>query len=782
MKIKYKFFLAFLVTSLTITVLATFIFYFVTRGYFEFQLNQQVRSLTQAKVDSISVYLRTQRDVISTSVLFLDLPRLLRGQAPSSDQLALSRERMKLLMASGSNNIYSIYVLDARGQVILTSEESALGTIYDQGDTDYSRAKRSVRFEAVKYCQDSRKPCFAGVMPIFNETSGVYEGSLVIDFNMTVLNSSMMGLAGMGKTGDSYVIDYQGLFMTESRFSPNSSLRQQASKSQLANCEKNLSFGLDLDKIQIAHNYNNHGVAVLSSCVHVPDINWFLVLEINASEALSFMDNVLLVALLLVMLALIFSYFFASGFARQLIDPILRLQKAAGAVEKGDWTHELPVRSKDELGILASAFNRMMSALATSQKELATQVAKQTKKVNVQKQDLSDQQRAVFNILEDIEDEKAKADAERNKLDAVVQGMVDGVFVVDAAGKIILFNKAAELISGCANAQAVGSAYTQIFNLRDELSDRSLSEFVSESLLAKQAKRLADKAVLVRPDGQKLPVSASAAPLFDRDGLIIGCAVVIRDVSREREVDKMKTEFISITSHQMRTPLSTINWYLEALLTGSAGELNPDQLEFIKQIDIGKSRMIKLVNSMLNISRIEAGRLKIEPEATDIIAWIKAEIKEVEQVALQNKLNISFTEPNFTLPAVPLDQGLWQQVIQNFLSNAIKYSIDSKERLITVALSKDDANFTISVKDSGIGIPKADQSKIFQKFYRAENALHSDTDGTGIGLYVTRMVADLVGGKIWFESEENKGTTFYASLPLAGMSKKHGDRRLEIVK
>lgn len=781
MKIKYKFFLAFLLTSLTLTALASLIFYYVTKGYFEFQLNKQIRSLTQAKADAVDVYLRTQRDLISTSVLFLDLPQLLAGSVTSA-QLAEAQENLNLLMDTGASNIYAIHVLDEQDRMILSTHDYGLGEIYDTEGVDYSQAERNVRFEAVKYCEETRKPCFAGVMPIYNELNGQYEGSLIMDFSMDLLNSGMMGLAGMGKTGDSYVVDNQGLFMTQSRFSPNSSLRQQASKSQMTNCQANLNFGLDLDKIYIARNYNNHGLAVLSTCVRIPHIDWYLILEINQDEALNFLDNIVLVAFLLIVLVLIFAYFFASGFAHGLIDPILRLQKAVSAVEQGDWSQKVELNSRDELGILAGIFNRMTASLAASKKDMAAQVIKQTKKVNLQKQDLYDQQRAVLNILEDIEDEKAKADTERDKLDAVVQSMVDGVVVVDQLGKIILFNKAAELISGCATKDVIGRNYLQTFNLRDELSDRPLTEFFTRAISDRKVERLEDKAILVRPDGQKLPISGSAAPLFDRKGEIIGCAVVIRDVSREREVDRMKTEFISITSHQMRTPLSTINWYLEALLTGSAGTLTEDQLEFIKQIDIGKNRMIKLVNSMLNISRIEAGRLKIDPEPTDIVAWLQEEVSEVEKVAKQNNLTVNFVQPNFTLKDIPLDQGLWQQVIQNFLSNAIKYSVDSQQKTITVNLTKDDSDFVISVKDSGIGIPKADQSKIFQKFYRANNALHSDTDGTGIGLYVTRMVADLVGGKIWFESEENQGSTFYASLPLVGMSKKHGDRKLEIVK
>jgi two-component system sensor histidine kinase VicK len=781
MKIKYKFFLAFLVTSLTLTALAALIFYHVTKGYFEFQLNQQLRSLTQAKVDSVDVYLRTQRDLISSAVLFLDLPQLLSGSATASE-LQGTKRSLELLMNNGASNIYAIYIIDDQNRIVLSTNEADQADLYDTGAVDYSQSERGVRFEAVKYCEATRKPCFAGVVPVYNQFNGRYEGSLIMDFSLDLLNSGMMGLAGMGKTGDSYVVDHQGLFMTESRFSPNSSLRQQASRSQLTNCQVNSNFGLDLEKIYIASNYNNHGIAVLSTCVSIPNIDWYLILEIDQAEALSFMDNILIVALLLILLVLIFSYFFASGFARSLIDPILRLQKAVAAVEQGDWAQKVELKSRDELGVLAGVFNRMTAALQSSQKDMSAQVIKQTKKVNLQKQDLYDQQRAVLNILEDIEDEKAKADTERDKLDAVVQSMVDGVLVVDQLGKIILFNKAAELISGCASKEVIGRNYLQTFNLRDELSDRPLTDFFTKAISDKQVERLTDKAILVRPDGQKLPVSGSAAPLFDRKGDLIGCAVVIRDVSREREVDRMKTEFISITSHQMRTPLSTINWYLEALLTGSAGELTADQLEFIKQIDIGKSRMIKLVNSMLNISRIEAGRLKIDPEPTDIIAWLKEEINEVDKVAKQNNLTINFAEPSFALKDVPLDQGLWQQVIQNFLSNAIKYSIDSTEKTITVALTKNQDSFIISVKDSGIGIPQADQVKIFQKFYRAANALHSDTDGTGIGLYVTRMVADLVGGKIWFESVENHGSTFYASLPLTGMSKKHGDRKLEIVK
>jgi len=783
MKIKYKFFIAFLVTSLTLTGITTFIFYYVTKNYFEFQVNQQVRSLTQAKIDSVDVFLRAQRDTITTAVLSLDLKNILSDKTGSEAQkikLADSESRMDVIMSAGSSYIYSMYVIDSDGIVIMTTNKDIRAQHYQQ-DLDHVKAKRAIHFEPIGYCHDSLNTCLSGALPIFNDRTGEFEGALVMDFSLDILNSSMLGLAGMGKTGDSYLIDDKGTYLTESRFSAHSSLRQQASRSQMENCNQNLTFGMDLEKIYIKRHFNNRGIEVLSSCVHVPDSNWFLVLEITTEEALSFMDNVLMVALLLVVLVLIFCYFFAVGFSRQLIDPIVKLQVAVQAVEKGDWTQEVVIKSKDELGLLSQVFNRMIKALSINRRELDKQVAKQTKEINVQKQDLYDQQRAVLNILEDIEDEKAKADTEREKLDTVVQGISDGVFVVDASGKIILFNRAAESMSGQSAIQAIGHQYNQVFNLRDESNDQPLADVVNDAISTSQVQRLPDKAILVRADGVKMAVSGNVAPLWNHEGSIMGCTVVIRDVSHEREVDKMKTEFISITSHQMRTPLSTINWYLEALLTGQAGTLTADQEEFIKQINIGNNRMIKLVNSILNISRIEAGRLKIEPDPTDVVAWLKSEIKEVEPLAKQNNLTIEFTEPEIKLPLVPMDQGLWQQVVHNFLTNAVKYSINSKESLVKVAITQVEANFVISVKDSGIGIPKAAQEKIFSKFYRAKNAMHSDADGTGLGLYVAKMIADLVGGKIWFESIEDQGTTFFASLPLAGMQKRDGDRHLEAV-
>jgi PAS domain S-box-containing protein len=353
--------------------------------------------------------------------------------------------------------------------------------------------------------------------------------------------------------------------------------------------------------------------------------------------------------------------------------------------------------------------------------------------------------------------------------------------VVDTKYKIVLFNRAAELISGVALSEAVGKSYKNIFKLVDDSSEASLNDFMERAIKQNKVERLSDKAVLMKSDGLKLPVSGNAAPLWNHEGIILGCVVVLRDVSREREVDKMKTEFISITSHQMRTPLSTINWYLEALLTGQAGELNEDQTEFISQINIGNARLIKIVNSILNISRIEAGRLKIEPEPTDVVEWLKSEIKEVEPLAKQGSVEIKINWPQTKMPLVSLDQGLWQQVVHNFLTNAIKYSIDSTNKEVTISLAVQGKDFVISVKDSGMGIPKEAQAKIFQKFYRAKNAMHSDADGNGLGLYVAKMIADLSGGRLWFESEENKGTTFYASLPLVGMKKREGDRKLETV-
>jgi signal transduction histidine kinase len=248
------------------------------------------------------------------------------------------------------------------------------------------------------------------------------------------------------------------------------------------------------------------------------------------------------------------------------------------------------------------------------------------------------------------------------------------------------------------------------------------------------------------------------------------------DITKEKEVDKAKTEFVSLASHQLRTPLSSINWYSEMLLSGDAGELNKDQKEFINEIYTGNQRMVSLVNALLNVSRLELGTFAVDPTELDIKKEAHTIVEEIKLIASKKEIEIS-TNYQEELPTVMTDKNLLGIVITNLLSNAVKYTPDKGS--VKLDVTHDDKWISIKVSDTGIGIPEEQQENIFSKLFRADNAKQSDSEGTGLGLYIIKSIADHAGGEISFESKKDKGSTFEFKLPLSGMKSRNGSKKLE---
>jgi signal transduction histidine kinase len=286
---------------------------------------------------------------------------------------------------------------------------------------------------------------------------------------------------------------------------------------------------------------------------------------------------------------------------------------------------------------------------------------------------------------------------------------------------------------------------------------------------------MANHVLLVRKDGHKIPVADSAAPIRDAVGNTIGCVVVFHDVTRERQIDKAKTEFVSLASHQLRTPLSTINWYVEMLLSLDVGKLTPKQRQYSEEVYHASQRMVNLVNALLNVSRLELGTISVEPKLVNIITIAKTCLKELSPQILKKKLIVK-QKYEKSITFVSVDPKLIAIIFQNFLSNSVKYTPNKGK--INLTINKEKESLLISVADNGIGIPVSQQANIFEKLFRADSAKKTDPDGSGLGLYIVKEIIHYIGGKIWFKSSTRKGTTFYASLPLSGMSKKTKGKQL----
>ncbi|HBD05440.1 TPA: hypothetical protein DCZ32_03200, partial [Candidatus Uhrbacteria bacterium] len=244
-----------------------------------------------------------------------------------------------------------------------------------------------------------------------------------------------------------------------------------------------------------------------------------------------------------------------------------------------------------------------------------------------------------------------------------------------------------------------------------------------------------------------------------------------------RTLDVAKDEFVSIASHQLRTPLTALKGYAGMLLDGDAGPINDKQHEYLLEIKNSNDRMIGLITALLNVSRVDLGVFIVEPERLNLKKVAEDALKDLGVKIVGKQLQI---ETNFRddVPLINADLNIVRMIFQNLLSNAVKYTPEKGR--INVNLKKDGSNILISVADSGYGIPSNVQSKIFTKMFRADNARVKDPDGTGLGLYIIKSTLEKTGGKIWFESIENKGSTFYVTIPLNGMKKKEGTKRLEL--
>ncbi len=361
----------------------------------------------------------------------------------------------------------------------------------------------------------------------------------------------------------------------------------------------------------------------------------------------------------------------------------------------------------------------------------------------------------------------------RAKEEAILLSIGDGLIATDKIGKIILMNKTAEKLLERKSTDVVGKVFYKTISLEDErgvvipLEKDPVSIALHTNTTV--ATNTTDPIYYTRKNKTKIPLAIMVTPVI-LNKKVIGTIKVFRDITNERQIDKAKTEFVSLASHQLRTPLSTVNWYAEMLLAGDVGELNPKQQKYLEEVYHSNQRMVELVNALLDVSRLELGTFTMEPKPTDITELTQNVIDEQRPQINTKVINFSFSSEK--IPLINADPKLLRMVVQNILSNAVKYTPKKGKIRMSISL-KDKKNVLLKVTDTGYGIPKNQHSKIFLKLFRADNVRDKDTDGTGLGLYIVKSIVENSGGKIWFESpKENRGTKFFVSFPVNGMIKK----------
>ena len=240
-----------------------------------------------------------------------------------------------------------------------------------------------------------------------------------------------------------------------------------------------------------------------------------------------------------------------------------------------------------------------------------------------------------------------------------------------------------------------------------------------------------------------------------------------------RGLDVAKEEFVSVASHQLRTPLTSIKGYLSMVLEGDAGKITKMQRQLLSEAFSSSERMVHLINDFLSVSRVQTGKFLIERRQLDLAKVVRQEVRALQTTAESRDLTLKITSP--TEPVLVFaDEAKIRQVIMNFIDNALYYSKPNTTVDIILKVGK---TVQVTVNDTGIGVPLAQQSKLFTKFFRADNARTQRPDGTGVGLYLAKMIIDGHKGKIIFASKEGQGSTFGFSLPLASNDANNSDNK-----
>lgn len=491
-------------------------------------------------------------------------------------------------------------------------------------------------------------------------------------------------------------------------------------------------------------------------------------LEVDAVSLATTSGAIILISKILI---LIIIYFLIS----KSLKPLKDLDEMAKSVIAGDLEIKNNINSGDEIEDLGISFSKMTAKLKDYYRDLEEKVSDRTKELNVKNEYLNNTKLATLNILDDIQDEKNKTvilakDLEKFKL--ALDNASDHVVITDADGITLYCNSGVQRITGYTREEAIGKKAGTLW------AQPMPKEFYTKLWQTiKIDKKPYDGSLKnKRKNGEIYDAQITISPVLNDKGEVEFFIGIERDITHEKMVDQAKTEFVSLASHQLRTPLSSVNWYAEMLLAGDGGKLNDEQTTFVKEIYTGNQRMVALVNSLLNVSRLELGTFAVEPEPTDVVQMAADVIKELQPSIISKKLKVNFEHAD-GIPIIQADPKLFRIVFQNLLSNSVKYT--PEEGSVSLKINKSAKNLLIEVSDTGYGIPKSEQSKIFQKLFRAENVREKDTEGTGLGLYIVKSIIDHAEGKITFKSAENKGTTFNLEIPLSGMKKKEGAKKLE---
>jgi signal transduction histidine kinase len=336
---------------------------------------------------------------------------------------------------------------------------------------------------------------------------------------------------------------------------------------------------------------------------------------------------------------------------------------------------------------------------------------------------------------------------------ATIQNLDEGILIFDENKNLYFLNKKAEDLLKVKRSEVLG---------------KNVAEFKTFSFFKPIFELLG--LGLSNVIGQRLETNGKVLEMTSIDIVVggekKGDLIILRDITRESLIEKTKSEFVSLIAHQLRTPISSMIWMLKELMEERKGGLNKKQKEYLRDLYSNCERIVQFLNDLLNAIRIEEGRFLRKKELFSLEAIVELVIKLFQSEIEERKINLKYERPAKRLPLVKIDVEGIKTVVENLLDNALRYTQEGGEIEISLTTPVTETEIQFSIRDNGIGIPEDQKERIFTRFFRASNAIKKETEGSGLGLYISKNIIEAHGGKIWFKSKEGEGTTFYFSLPI----------------
>lgn len=625
--------------------------------------------------------------------------------------------------------IFGINVLNRSGRVIASTDEREIGA--DESGHDYFRATDAMPYGHAHLGDATTSHHFGTAAPhvpvaasLTDKTTGERLGVIVNYVLLDEMNAVMAGryqpdgfgtdARGRRETFEMYLVNQEGFMITDSRFLSDVFLKQKVDIASVERCR------MRQETAGAYSTYRGASVVGASSCLAN---GWTLVAEMETDEAFAALvllkKQVAANAAFLLFATAFFAFYVAGVLSR----PLNLLRNVAEKIARGDIRARIEISDSREVASLSASFNRMLDALEAAQNSLKY---------------------------------------EKEKINAILDILPVPVSIVDETRAIQYANRA---FLGTFGDEAHGNkCFLRVKDDKKICAKCPLSRGI-ESL------RQGGEVEVNGVGGGKTFVIAHA--VFEESPGKTLFIETFQDITREREIDRARSQFVSLASHELRGPLASWKWSLDALLGGKLGFVNERQKEYLAILQKGNQHLIDLVSDLLNVSRIETGKETVEIKPLDIAEVVEKTVSDYLPAMQKKNLRLEKIY-GADIPRFLADEKLLRIIFENLLSNAVKYTPESGH--IRIAVQKYGGDIAIEVADTGRGISEGDKLKIFTRFFRGDSV--SSEEGTGLGLYMVKSIVEQYGGKIWFESEgDGMGSSFFVSFPLSGMRITRPDAR-----